>query len=223
MATVAALPTKDIDIRDLLTLTTTHLVNSHDSCCFRTTRGTIETLFGLFNYLLQDFGLVRVERYNGKCLMDLVQYSIAFCEGDVLRSHPLPFLGRSAPNNFKEALAPISFLPTSQRRVKCEEFPERSSDLMQNPMHSISALTLKASDPSPNGSSEKERSFAQKKPSTLQRSTSLSPRKGQRAGTLANNQAGKALSVVPLELFRSATRLVRRIFCQLVAKAGHQG
>ena len=79
--------------------------------------------------------------------LDLVQHSIAFCEGDVLRSHPLPFLGRSAPNNFKEALAPISFFPTSQKWVNFGAFPERSSDLMQNPMRSISALTLKASDP----------------------------------------------------------------------------
>ena len=63
-----------------------------------------------------------------------------------------PLWDAPRPNKFKEALAPISFLPTSQRWVKYEEFPERSSDLM-----------LKASDSSSNRNSEKERSFAHKK------------------------------------------------------------
>ena len=88
------------------------LRNSHDNWRFRATlrRGAIEALFELFNYLLQDFGQVRVERDIRKCLMDLVQHSIAFREGDVLRSHLLYSLGRSAPNNFKEALAPTSLI-----------------------------------------------------------------------------------------------------------------
>ena len=71
------------------------LRNSYVNWRFRATlkRGTIEALFELFNYLRQEFGLVRVERDIRKCLMDLVQHSIAFREGDVLRSQLLYLFG----------------------------------------------------------------------------------------------------------------------------------
>ena len=105
--------------------------------------------------------------------MDLVQHNIAFREGYVLRSHLLHFVGRSAPNNFKEAVAPTPLLSFRQKWVNFKGFPERTSDLLQNPMQSIADVESKRPQLE-REFRERERNFAQKKPNTLQRCSSVS-------------------------------------------------
>ena len=78
-----------------------------------------------------------------KCLMELVLHSIAFREGYVLRSHLLHSVGRSAPNNFKEAVAPTPLLSSRQKWVNIKRFLERTSDLLQNLMQSIADVESK--------------------------------------------------------------------------------
>ena len=129
--------------------------------------------------------------------MDLVQHNVAFHEGYVLRTHLLHSLGPSAPNNFKEALVPTPLHLSRQRWVITKGCPNAPLTFCRTPCNH--SLTSKASDSSSNGSSEKERNFAQKKPNTLQRSSSVSQLNIARAAQAADNARLKT-GVVSLAL-----------------------
>ena len=106
--------------------------------------------------------------------MDIVQHSIAFREGDVLRSHLLYSLGRSAPNKFKGSAGTSHLLylakmgehqkvsPSLSISPKMGELRSVSRTLLcltfcKTPCNQSRKLTLKASEPQP------EREFRERK------------------------------------------------------------